>query len=1031
MAERSISVKLSANVAGWVANMKVASNAVKSVALESSQLGSKTRALMQDLHKDGKLQSEGWRKAGTAVMGFGVAMAAGLGYATKAAVEWESAFAGVRKTVDATEEQYQVLDAQLRNMAGSVSASHEEIAGVAEAAGQLGVAKENIVDFTRTMVDLGETTNLSANDAATAIARFANVMGTSQKQFSNIGSAIVYLGNNYATTEREITEMATRLAGAGRNIGLTEGQVLGLSTALSSVGIEAEAGGTAFSRVMVKMQASVDEGGDALESFARVSGMSSDAFGKLFKRNSGDALAAFVKGLADVEKQGGSVNAVLQEMGFKDVRVSDALRRSAAAADLFTKAMQDGDKAFADNTALSEEAAKRYETTAAKVEMAWNQIKNAAIEVGSVMLPLVGNLAQSVSGIAQGFAQLPGPLQAGITGLVGFASVAALTVGTGMKLATFLSTTIPQMRDLGLVSEKTAGKMGKVGKVVGGVAKKGLLAGLIYEVGQLGYGFINVERSASDMQKALNTLGSADGLKNVFKDAPGLMEEFGSFKDVINAMNDNSWGAKLESGLERFADGAAALVGVDIRSNLTAFEDNLAEVDKHLSRLSSSGSLAQAQQGFKDMAQAMKLSDNEILELLKAMPEYRKQIEDQLLLNGKQITDQGLLDIAMGRVTDATGAQADGLEQVNDALEEQALTLQEVIDLQEKLANSYLSESEGQMRFIESVEQANAALEKNGQNLDINTKQGRENQRSLNDIARSGWDLIKSMEETGKSTEELRAKMTDIREAFINAATAMGMEQSEAIALADKLGLIPSNIKSDVEVKAEKAKQDIEDIQALADQLEGSDPVIKVDANPAAAQKKMSEASKTADDLNRKKSYITLDTNNLFTGNAWAAYNSIPTSKTITIYADTSSIQRIGIGGGYSQYAAGGAVRGLGTGTSDSIPAMLSNGEHVLTAREVQMLGGQANVYALRQMIPGGYVKQRLALASGGAVTYTPQHVPTSYAPPAVNRVNATAPGGNQRITLVLDDGKEFSAHIRSMTDEQIVRANKIIGGKR
>src|SRR5690606_15857860 len=165
------------------------------------------------------------------------------------------------------------LNQGLRDMAGVLPATHDEIAGVAEAAGQLGIQTANVEDFTRTMIDLGETTNLSADEAATALARFANIMGTSQSEFSNMGSAVVDLGNNFATTEREIVEMGLRLAGAGRQAGLTEGEVLGLATALSSVGIEAEAGGTAFSRVLIEMGTAVDTQGEKLETFASVAGM--------------------------------------------------------------------------------------------------------------------------------------------------------------------------------------------------------------------------------------------------------------------------------------------------------------------------------------------------------------------------------------------------------------------------------------------------------------------------------------------------------------------------------------------------------------------------------------------------------------------------------------------------------------------------------------------------------------------------------------------------------------------------------------
>src|SRR3546814_585183 len=152
------------------------------------------------------------------------------------------------------------------------------------------------------MIDLGETTNLSANDAATSLARFMNIMGTSQDQVSNLGSAIVGLGNNYATTESEILEMSLRLAGAGKQIGLTEGDVLGLATALSSVGIEAEAGGSAMSKVMIDIAASVDEGGARVEMFAKVAGMSADDFSAKWRTAPSEALAAFVKGLSKDRK---------------------------------------------------------------------------------------------------------------------------------------------------------------------------------------------------------------------------------------------------------------------------------------------------------------------------------------------------------------------------------------------------------------------------------------------------------------------------------------------------------------------------------------------------------------------------------------------------------------------------------------------------------------------------------------------------------------------------------------------------------
>lgn len=168
---------------------------------------------------------------------------AGLaGVSAKAAIDFESAFAGVRKTVNASESDMKKLETGIRDMAKEMPTAATEIAGVAEAAGQLGIKTDSILGFTKTMVMLGDSTNMSAEEAATSLARLANITGMSQNDFDRLGSTIVALGNNLATTESEITSMGLRLAGAGHQVGMSEAQIMSFAGALSSVGIEAEAG---------------------------------------------------------------------------------------------------------------------------------------------------------------------------------------------------------------------------------------------------------------------------------------------------------------------------------------------------------------------------------------------------------------------------------------------------------------------------------------------------------------------------------------------------------------------------------------------------------------------------------------------------------------------------------------------------------------------------------------------------------------------------------------------------------------------
>lgn len=184
-----------------------------------------------------KMISSGQRMeqmGGALTKGVTMPILAGAAAVTTAAVKWESDFAGVKKTndevVDSTGKvvySYKDLENGLRGLAKELPASHTEIANVAEAAGQLGIKTENVVGFTKTMIDLGESTNMSAEEATTALARLANITGMPQTEFDKLGAVIVDLGNNFATTESEITEMGLRLAGAGHQVGMSEAQIMG------------------------------------------------------------------------------------------------------------------------------------------------------------------------------------------------------------------------------------------------------------------------------------------------------------------------------------------------------------------------------------------------------------------------------------------------------------------------------------------------------------------------------------------------------------------------------------------------------------------------------------------------------------------------------------------------------------------------------------------------------------------------------------------------------------------------------------
>ena len=336
---------------------------------------------------------------GQTISGFGSALTrgvtapivAGAGLVVKAAIDYESAFAGVKKTVDETATvSYQKLSDGIRQMAKELPASAVQIANVAEVAGQLGIKTEDILSFSRTMIDMGESTNLSAEEAATAIAKIANIMGLTSDEYSRFGASVVDLGNNFATTEKDIVEMSNRLAAGGKLAGLTAPEILGLATAMSSVGIEAEAGGTAMTQTLTAIGNAValttKDSADDLALIAKVAGTTSEEFQQAWKEKPAEALQSFIKGLNTAHEKGANVDAILMKLGMTGVRQGNMLKSLALSSDKMSAAVQRSNQAWKENTALTNEANKRYETTESQLKMFRNQITDLAIEFGGPLI---------------------------------------------------------------------------------------------------------------------------------------------------------------------------------------------------------------------------------------------------------------------------------------------------------------------------------------------------------------------------------------------------------------------------------------------------------------------------------------------------------------------------------------------------------------------------------------------------------------------------------------------------------------------
>ena len=305
----------------------------------------------------------------------------------QASMDFESAITGVAKTTDLTDEELAAMSDSIKALSTEIPATTEEIAAVAEAAGQLGIQKDALLDFTEIMTMLGTATNMTADEAATSLARFANITGMATDNYGRLGSVIVDLGNNFATTESEIVAMGTRLASAGKLAGLTEPEIMALAAAMSSVGIEAEAGGTAMTQTLNAIEKAVAKGGDDLAEFARIAGMSSEEFSSAWKNDAMSALTSFIGGLGKLDEQGESTVLVLEDLGLTGIRQSNMLKALGLAADQMTGAVNTANTAWQQNTALTNEANKRYATAQSRLTMMQNAYNNLKVAIGDAYTP--------------------------------------------------------------------------------------------------------------------------------------------------------------------------------------------------------------------------------------------------------------------------------------------------------------------------------------------------------------------------------------------------------------------------------------------------------------------------------------------------------------------------------------------------------------------------------------------------------------------------------------------------------------------
>lgn len=380
IADKTVIVQIMANASQARAEMSSFGRSVQRAGADSAAGATKAASGMSTVAAASLL-------AGKALI---LGVGAGMAVSAVAATQFETAFIRVAKTVEGNRKSLNNLADDLDNLSRtSLPAAVEEILAVAEVGGQLGISVAGMESFTETMVKLASATNLTADEAGTNIARFAELMGNTEQEFDELGAVLVELGNNLPATEQEILSLARNLAPVASTVNTTSDAVLGLAGALAAAGQPAERSTTAIQRTFVQMEEAIAAGGKELFNFGKVANMTGNEFAELYKRDAVAALAAFTSGLGDVVDRGESATLTLRGLGITSVRQTQVLTALASNSEQFATSLRLANEQFDDATALNEEFEKAALGTNSILKLMGNAVKGLARDFGQGLTPAI------------------------------------------------------------------------------------------------------------------------------------------------------------------------------------------------------------------------------------------------------------------------------------------------------------------------------------------------------------------------------------------------------------------------------------------------------------------------------------------------------------------------------------------------------------------------------------------------------------------------------------------------------------------
>lgn len=334
----------------------------------------------------------------------GVALAAPLIIATKAAVEFEDKMADVAKTTGLTGKTLEMLGKSLVDYSTTTRTSIDDLLKISEIGGQLGIAQKDLISFTKAAdkfnVALGADFG-GVDEAVTQVGKIKQLFSDTRgldvsASIMKTGSAINELGAMGAGTSANIADFTLRMGQLPDALKGSVTDTLALGTYLEELGINAEIGSGGLTRMLLVA-------GQQIDQFANQMGMSSIEAKKLLSQNPTEFAKKFAVSFKGLKPEVLAQKLDKLKIGTQEtIKVIGALSSNT---DRLTELQNFSNDAFAKGTSLQKEYDTKNKTTAAQMAKLKNTVKALTLEIGQAMLPIVKSLADALLPVIRGISK--------------------------------------------------------------------------------------------------------------------------------------------------------------------------------------------------------------------------------------------------------------------------------------------------------------------------------------------------------------------------------------------------------------------------------------------------------------------------------------------------------------------------------------------------------------------------------------------------------------------------------------------------